>query len=328
MTGPTLTDDGGLDPRGVRVPGSHVIEPHPRLAPAAAIARLEHALAEPDQGRAAARELIMSEVEELVAKVGDEKIFPPTEAFRQETLTARLRRYEDASATLIALMVTSMASREPALDDLWTAALERLADIPPIEGSDEVWRDLRRYPALCLLYAGGIMAVTRSKYQRLAHLFRKPRFDAGMGIRFPIGWRLYPSAVLRGRHAHEHLGISQPAPFSVWIERELQPAISTAIPRPEDYQDAFDQFELHLSLFALPPTEFPRFDGCFRWRTAERGYRDALATMISEIEAQGAEWPPFTTGVLIPSDPMKVVEQLRRAQQAYSKEVSADRAGE
>jgi hypothetical protein len=294
--------------------------------PAVAIAQLKRSLAEPDQGRAAARELIVREVGELVAKMGDEKIFPPTEAFREDTLTNRLRRYEDYSTMLIALMVTSMTSREPALDDLWTAALERLADVPPIKGSEEVWRDLRRYPALCLLYAGGIVTVTRREYGRLGHLFRKQRFDAGMGVRFPIGWRLYPSAVLRGRHAHEHLGVAQLAPFSVWIERALRSAISTAIPRPEDYQEAFDRFELHLSLFALPPSEFPRFDGCFKWRTAGRGYRDALATVISEIEAQGATWPPFTTGVLIRSHPKNVVEQLRRAQRAYAKEVVADRA--
>jgi hypothetical protein len=290
-----------------------VEQQHP-LAPDVAVARLKRALAEPAKGRIAAHDLVSGEVEAAAASIVDAKTFPSMEDV--SLLVQRLKRYEAMMSTLVSLAATGISWGDQLHDRIWIAALERLTNVRRPSGGYELWYDLRRYPALYLLYAAGVTAVARHEYAKLASLLNKPRFENDAGVRFPLGSRLYPNAVLALNTARA-LG-SQHAPFSVWICDALRPPLRPVTPRDEDYQEAFDSFELLLSLFNRADDAYPRFTGCFAWRDADHGYRDALAIAHAEIQAQGAKWWPFSSGILPAASVNKVVQQLETAHQRFA----------
>ena len=143
-------------------------KPHP-LSTEAAVASLKRFLSEP-RYKIQLADLIEETVERVIEETSGTDFDPNNPPPTTETATARIRAYEDACTTLIAMATVGGRWAEEEHCDIWQRALQRLASVPLLGGHEE-WLELRRYPATLLLYALGLGAVYANRLDFLGRLF-------------------------------------------------------------------------------------------------------------------------------------------------------------
>ena len=142
--------------------------PHP-LSTEAAIASLKRYLSEP-RYRIQLSDLINESVERTVESVSRYAFDMNTPSPDTKTLTLRVRSYETACSTLLALASTGGRWAEKDHFDVWRRVLERLAATPSV-GGYKIWLGLQRYPATLVLYALGLGALSSSRLEFLGKMF-------------------------------------------------------------------------------------------------------------------------------------------------------------
>ena len=218
-------------------------KPHPLSAKVAA-ARLKKYLVE-DNYRIRLDDLVRGEREKLYIELSVEH-FPANIPFDAEEVRNRLQRYEALAEILQALMSTGCYWGEEKHEDLWVRCLERIAD-PPEERSgipfSPSWRDLRLYPALLLLYAGGIASIAARRYKTFSALLTKAKVRDG-GNDQPAALILYPNAVMAkmpGKERHY-------TPLNDHLYDTLREPLREFLPEDILYERCFDRFEYLLAL--------------------------------------------------------------------------------
>ena len=86
-----------------------------------------------------------------------------------ESATERVRSYEAACSTLLAMATVGGFWAEEEQYPVWQRALERLGSTALSDGNT-LWRELQRYPATLLLYALGLGAVEAGRLQFLKRM--------------------------------------------------------------------------------------------------------------------------------------------------------------
>ena len=151
-------------------------QPHP-LSAKVAVASLKRYLAE-DRFRIELHDLVMRETESLYTKFTDRSFASDEGSGDKQDLKARfqrrVQRYETHVEMLQALFATGCFWGQPQHEALWTRSIERIANPPGSRNGYTLWINLRRYPALLLLYAGGVASIAAHKYSTLAALLVKP----------------------------------------------------------------------------------------------------------------------------------------------------------
>ena len=128
--------------------------PHP-LSTEAAVASLKRFVSE-TKYRVQLSDLIEKTVERVVETTSGEKFDMQSPNPTKESVTARVRAYEAACSTLLAMAMVGGFWAEEEHYPVWQRALRRLGSKTPILGkSFSLWRDLQQYPATLLLYALG-----------------------------------------------------------------------------------------------------------------------------------------------------------------------------
>lgn len=125
-------------------------QPHP-LSTESAVASLKRYLPEP-RYRIQLADLIEESVERVVEAVTTPRFDVDSPEPDTETVTARVRAYEAACSTLLAMAVTGGRWAEEGHFDNWRHALEKMATLPLVSGK-RMWLGLQRYPATLVLYA-------------------------------------------------------------------------------------------------------------------------------------------------------------------------------
>ena len=142
--------------------------PHP-LSTEAAVASLKRYMSE-SRYRIPLSDLIDTAVERVVEAISGEAFAvadgPP---LTSESVTARVRGYEAACATLLAMAPIGGCWAEEEHYRLWQRALERLGSQTSSGGTVQ-WLELQRYPATLLLYALGLGAVEADRLQFLKRM--------------------------------------------------------------------------------------------------------------------------------------------------------------
>lgn len=146
--------------------------PHP-LSTEAAVASLKRYLTEP-RYRIQLADLVGDEVDRVIAATSGQQFATqggPTP--NNVSATARVRAYEGACSTLLAMATIGGSWVEDEHCHIWQRALERLSSSTS-SGGFTLWLELRRYPGTLLLYALGLGAVEAGRLQFLGHLFATP----------------------------------------------------------------------------------------------------------------------------------------------------------
>lgn len=131
--------------------------PHP-LSTEAAVASLKRYLSEP-RFRIQLADLVNDEVERIIEATSGEKfIVQGGPVPNKVSATARVRAYETACTTILAMAPIGGFWAEEQHYYVWQRALERLSFVE-LRGGFTLWLELRRYPATLLLYALGLGAI-------------------------------------------------------------------------------------------------------------------------------------------------------------------------
>ena len=224
--------------------------PHP-LSTEAAVASLKRYLPE-SRYRIQLSDLIDKTVER-VAEVTSGEAFAvqggPTPT--SESVTARVRRYEAACSTLLAVATVGGFWAEEVHYPVWQRALQRLGSKKSSSGN--LLLDLQRYPATLLLYALGLGAVAAGRLPFLRHLLttklRKERQEDAPAVQILPPSCVFESGgqvmqILKGMDNHY-------APLNAWIHDALRPHAERIIPDNDRYTLVFDKLEILMALSYL-----------------------------------------------------------------------------
>lgn len=224
--------------------------PHP-LSTEAAVASLKGYLAE-TKHRIRLADLINGEIERVLeATSGPAFAVQNGPSPDTTTFTARVRAYEAACETLLAMAAVGGYWVEDWHHTIWQNALVRLATYR-IEGGYVVWVELQRYPATLLFYALGLGAIEAGErgFLFLNQLFRTLIHREHREDKTAV--ELLPALCLfqNGTGAAKLLeGMSNRYfPLNDWIHNLLRHRYRHAIPSIARFSYAFDRLEVLMAL--------------------------------------------------------------------------------
>lgn len=260
--------------------------PHP-LSTDAAVASLKGYLAEPKH-RIRFSDLVCEEIDRMLDTTA-------TSAFALQggpapdtnTFTMRVRSYEAACETLVAMAAVGGYWVEDWHYAMWQTAVTRLANRRGESGLN-LWVELQRYPATLLLYALGLGAIEAGERGLLflGKLFgttvhREHREDQ-TAVELLPAFCLFelgnqPARLLEGMERRH-------APLNDWLHTLLQPLFRSFVPSESRFSYNFDRLEVLMALsfahharrvegwgYWAPP-------GCYGYR------RDNLDRIVEEIQ--------------------------------------------
>jgi hypothetical protein len=279
-------------------------KPHP-LSATTAVATMKRYLVE-DRYRIQLDDLVRGEVERVIAATSDEKM--PVAGSRDVAAEARSRlsQYEAVGSIVRDLFITAARWANPTQAYLFTESIERLADWPE-RGGVTVLLNMRRYPAVLVLYAGGVAAVAGGNLRMLRILLLDPRLRNGRvdGMRRPAVQELYPQAILDSQQGSEVLTPNQQTytPLNNRLFEVLREPLRDAIPSDEKYEEAFDLFEYLLALVHVDSQQVDGISaswfpiGRFGWRSRWRSTPLVVERLAKDIEAMGEQWSGISVGL-------------------------------
>ncbi|MBN1511008.1 MAG: SIR2 family protein [Phycisphaerae bacterium] len=269
---------------------SQVDQPHP-LSAKVAVAQAKKYLGE-TRYRIQLHDLLMQDVERIVQQTST-AYYPVTGSFQNEDVAARIADFEAISATAVAVTATGCywGGKEHAC--LWVEAINRLANPTRPQAWNNTMQGLRAYPALLLLYAGGITAIAGDHYETLFALLNKPKVrDNGRSEDLVTGLfdALKPD-VFKVVPGLEKMKIAR----SVRLHRVLREPLREFLPDDETYERAFDRFEAVQSFWSADTTSWA-IPGAFMYRCGRFLEGSVLAEIINERQSAGNDWGLFKIG--------------------------------
>ena len=270
--------------------------PHP-LSTEAAVASLKRYI--PDSRyRIQLSDLIDTTVERVVEVTSGEAFSvesgpnPTT-----ESVTARVRGYEAACSTLLALATTGGYWAEEEHYPVWQRALERLGSTP-LSGRSNFWLELQRYPATLLLYALGLGAVEAGRLRFLGRMLGTTIHRARQKD-IPAVQVLPPSCFSEaGRQMQILEGMDKHyVPLNEWMHSTLRPYAERIIRDNNRYTLVFDKLEILIALNGAfyRDERLERYWaplGAFLYRSDNR---DQILQEIRESLATKQDESPFVT---------------------------------
>lgn len=242
-------------------------KPHP-LSAKAAVASLKRYLPEPRH------QIRLGDlIDETVERVQQETAGPDFDAYdpqpNTETFTARIRAYEAACSTMMAMAIAGGRWAEQEHIRPWQRALQHLSVVPRV-GGNVTWLDMRRYPGALLLYALGLGSVESDRLAFLGQVFSTRVHDDNRDrisvVHLLAPYRLIdggrPMKMLEGKENY-HL------PLNEWMYDTLRQHSRREIPDEEQYTTNFVKLEILMSLstaYQPQPTWMGSSVGTFFYR--------------------------------------------------------------
>jgi hypothetical protein len=273
--------------------------PHP-LSAKVAVANLKRYIAE-DRHKVLLHDLVAEETERVYERISGTDVPGRGTVPDAEKIPLRANYYETAVDTLLQLVIHGCYWGEKQHETLWIAAIERLANVDRGGESFTDWIEMRRYPAMLLMYGGGLAAISSSRHETLmglltsAHVIENEKeLPAAVELCFEKVMKFDVGRILPGM-------AKRPTPVSEHVRDYLRPKIKDLVPREDQYDRIFDRFEYLLALVCADDCDkqgrVPRIPiGRFGWKDRDYG-RHVSAEVADEFVKQGAEWPLLKAGL-------------------------------
>jgi hypothetical protein len=250
--------------------------------------------------------LVSQETENLCAQI-TETSFPSTAPVTVEEFLTRVHRYEDLTEILLSIIATGCFWGERNLEVIWPKMIERVANVDATSIGKSQWMSLRLYPALLLLYTGGLALISRSNYSALAGLFLRPKLKREEG-NYSLIEHLYASAVIEDERFRAALcgATRYKLPPSTYLYAFLRERLREFIPSDQEYNGVFDRFEYLLAL--VWTDENPRSAlidwvpvggplGLFASKAPAHGENSVIEQIDEEVSDQGKNCPLLSAGL-------------------------------
>ena len=221
------------------------------LSTESAVASLKRYLPEP-RYEIRLSDLIEESVERVVESVSTPLFDVDSPDPDTETVTARVRAYEAACSTLLAMAATGGRWAEEAHYDTWRRTLERMTTLSHLSGK-LMWLGLQRYPATLVLYALGLGALSSNRLHFLGHMLSTvvphphPETKTVTQLLPPhcmfkgIGNALKAMQLLEGME-------NRHTPFNDWIQATMRQYTGNTTFNSEHYDLMFDKLEILMAL--------------------------------------------------------------------------------
>lgn len=218
---------------------SHV---HP-LSTKAAVASLEHYLSE-SRYRIQLANLVSDTVGSIIETTSGKDFDMYSPEPTTESVVTRLRSYDAACETLLAMAFIGGRWAEEQHTPVWQQGLQRLA-IARLREGKVAWLGLQRYPATLLLYALALGAVEANRFHFLNTILStewSENYQAGPSA----GRDLVPSLgkYSWGGEVKGHMNQQQ----NHWLRDTLSRISARTIPDKERYELVFDKLEILMGL--------------------------------------------------------------------------------
>ena len=270
-------------------------KPHP-LSTEAAVASLKRYISEP-RFKVQMSDLIGETVERVVEVTSGEDFGvqggPDPD---RESITARVRKYEAACSTLVAMATVGGFWAEGDHYRVWQRALQRLGSTVSSNGNS-FWLGLQRYPATLLLYSFGLGAVKDDRLRFLGSAFettfhRKHEEDIpAVRLLPPSCWFPEGGKVMRILKGMD----KRLAPMNDWIHDALWPHAERIIPDDKLYTRVFDKLEILMALGCAHKYPYEGYwapPGAFGYR---QDNRDQVFNEIEESLTTMQDQSPYVT---------------------------------
>ena len=271
--------------------------PHP-LSTEAAVASLKRYISD-QRYRIQLADLVDAEVERVVELTSTEAYSVKSGATADTgSVTARVRGYEAACSTLLAMAAVGGYWAETEHHAIWQRALVRLYPSKSRAGNLFLL-DLQKYPATLLFYALGLGAIEAGRLDLLGSLVettvaRKNSEDMLAAVSLPP-FTMFETGgqvmqILEGMERHH-------VPLNDWLHDALRETMRQLIPDDDQYTFVFDKFEV-LAALACGHRQKQTFGdywappGAFGHRNANR--KRAIETIRRSLE-EGGDGSPFVT---------------------------------
>ena len=275
--------------------------PHP-LSTEAAVASLKRYLSEP-RYRIQLSDLVDDTVGRIVEMTSAEEFSARSPEPTEELVRTRVRAYEDACSTLMAMATVGGFWAEEEHVPMWQRALQRLGNKKSMSGK-VLWLDLHPYPATLLLYALGLGAAEGSRYQFLERvlstkLFREHQEEKAAVRELPPFVLFSPELSSGGGHVMRVLeGMDRHrAPLNDRIHDTLRLHAERIIPDDDRYTLVFDKLEFLMALSYAYHERNPSWtiSGAFGYRFQNR--RRISEEIRQSLAAMGNESPFVTCNI-------------------------------
>ncbi len=166
----------------------------------------------------------------------------------KESFTSRIRAYDTACSTLIAMAIIGGNWAEQEHINPWQKALQRLYTVPRV-GGKEIWLKMRHYPCALFLYALGLGAVEAARLAFLGKVF-STRVLFETRERLPVIQLLAPYRLINGGRLKNMLEGKEDhfLPLDEWMYDTLWQHFKREIPDKEQFTFNFVKFEMLMSL--------------------------------------------------------------------------------
>ncbi|MES2211078.1 MAG: hypothetical protein V4515_13005 [Chloroflexota bacterium] len=262
------------------------------------VASVKAIVADPAKGPAL-HDLLHAEANRVIEAMRDEQFAAGT-AYSKDELARRVAAYEALTEDL-SRAAAMVAYWSKATDDRLVAGLvARLANAMERDNGVVPWLEMFLYPALLVMYAGGLGSVIGGRDGLLAALLASPLIHEREEWK-PIVLVLHSHNVIDHSIAKELPGLQRRhTPMSDHLAEVLQPWLAPLEPDQPAFEHAFDRFEYLLGLVMFDLRRAAHGSGWapvgrLSWRGERR--RGVDAEIAEEISAAGSAWPLLSAGL-------------------------------
>lgn len=251
-------------------------------------------------------DLVMGETNSLLAAMADKNFPIDIHEVSKDALLGRMAAYDAISEILLGLIITGCYWSDT-YGDLGAKALERVANPSKNFTGSLDWERLRWYPAMLLMYGGGIASVTAGKYENLATLLSKPKVrvinESGL---LPAGVALHSGTLFEnGTYGVFTDSRTDPYALNRHLLEALKESFAEIMPIEDEYERNFNTFEylltlIHADLQAklnVSDSYFWGPPGLFMSERERRSGAITIRTVKQQAKEQGSEWPPLKAGL-------------------------------
>ena len=276
-----------------------VSQPHP-LSVKIAVASLKKYIVN-DSSKISLHDLVMNETERVYAEIIGPNFCPVGEPITPQNVLNKIKKYEALVEILLGLFASGCSWGDTRHEFLWVKSLDRLVNLPPGENVDITWVTMRLYPALALIYAGGLTAIAAGNYSTFAALRMKVLVRSHFSEQ-PKVLSLYPQAVVDQRVGRLLPGLENNyVPMSYHLLDWLRNPLREFLPADDVYEKTFDRFEylsalVHGDILHKMGREIWGAPGPFVWKH-HSGRGSILREIEDELNKEGGNWAPLKAGL-------------------------------
>lgn len=248
------------------------------LSTALAVSELKRYVADPTH-RIRLYDLVMNQVERLCGAVPPDQLGTNAPYPEADNVAGRMRLYESASATSLALLAQGgFFGNTEQHDELWVRAIRRVATRRLNHGGYELWVELQQYPTLLLVYGLGLGCLAAGRVEPLARVLATISVAEPNGDR-PIGVAAASWTALNYQVCKELPGLERHrTPISQYLFELLREPVRPLLPIDGDYEIIFDVLEYLLGL-VYASWQGGGFGPAGRWAWRQTGDRAAEFVM-------------------------------------------------